>query len=437
MVKRLIKLTQNRKGQVTIATIIVIFSAAVVLAVALGLLTYNEIKKIDNVVKSAQSYYVAEAGVEDAILRVKNSMNYSTSYSLSVADGSTEIDISGPVEDLTITSKGSVNNRVRKLAVGLNATPSTVNVNFNYGIQVGDGGLVMASNTQVNGNVFSNGPVQGSGTSKIYGDIYSAGAAGLINKMDVNKSEPTETDGNAHANTITDSTIENTPYCQTGSGNDKPCDTSQDDPEKKDMPISEGDINTVKNQAASGGQIPSFTVGGGDSVSLGPKKINGDLVVESNASLTITGTIWVTGDVTFNSNILIQLDPSFGDESATVVADGKMIFDSNVTVCGSEGGIIGSCNAGNDSYTMFLSTNNSLDPASPAIDMSSNTTAAILYTNSGMIQLNSNIDILEATAYKLRINSNATVTYESGLADIDFSSGPGGVFSIISWEEIE
>jgi hypothetical protein len=433
----LLPVGEYEKGQVTIATILIILSAAVVLVTTLGYLTFNEIRKINNVVKSAQSYYAAEAGVEDAILRTKTDMDYLPNYLLTVGGGSTEVDISGPVENLVITSEGNVNSRVRKLAVNLNATPSSVNVSFNYGVQVGDGGLEMAANTEVFGNIFSNGPVEGSSTSYVYGDLYSAGSGGLINNMNVNKSEPTAIDGNAFANTITNSTVENILYCKTESGNNKPCDTSQDDPEKKDMPITAEDITTTKNQAASGGSISSLTVGGGESVSLGPKKINGDLVIESNASLTITGTIWVTGDITLNSNILVKLDSSFGTESGTIIADGEILFDSNVTVCGSEGGIIGSCNAGNESYVMFLSTSSSVDPSNPAIDMGSNTDAAILYTNNGMIQINSNIGILEATAYKLRINSNATVTYESGLADVIFSSGPGGVFNIISWEEIE
>ncbi len=428
---------EYEKGQVTIATVLIILSAALVLVTALGYLTFNEIRKIDNVVKSAQSYYASEGGIEDAVLRTKTNMNYSPNYTLTVGDGSAEVEISGPVENLVITSEGNVNSRVRKLAVNLNATPSSVNVSFNYGLQVGDGGLEMDSNTEVFGNIFSNGPVEGSNTADIYGDIYSAGSEGLINNMNVNKSDPGEIDGNAYANTITNSTVENILYCQTESGNNKPCDTSQPDPEKKDMPITTGDLTIKKNQASSGGSISSLTVGGGESVSLGPKKINGNLVIESNASLTITGTIWVTGDITLNSNILVKLDSSFGTESGTIVADGKILFSSNVTVCGSAGGIIGSCNAGNGSYVMFLSTNSSVDPASPAIDMGSNTDAAILYTNNGMIQINSNIGILEATAYKLRINSNAIVTYESGLADVIFSSGPGGVFNIISWKEIE
>lgn len=428
------------KGQVTIATVLIILSAAVVLVVALGLLTFNEIKKINNVVKSAQSYYVSEGGIEDALLRIRTNMNYPNpgSYTLSVGDGSTTVDISGPIENLVITSKGDVTNRIRKLAVNLNATPSTVNVNFNYGVQVGEGGVEMDSNSEIIGNVYSNGPIIGViSRPDIIGDAFSAGSGGLIDKIDIVKSDPLASDGNAHAHTISDSTIEGTPYCQVESGNNKPCDTSQPDPDIQDMPMSDSDISTLRSQAAAGGEIPSVTVNGGDSVSLGPVKIAGNLVVESNAALTVTGTIWVTGDITFSSNILVQLDSGYGTESGVIFSDdGKIFIDSNVTVCGSEGGIIGSCNVSSGSYLMFLSTF-PLDPVTPAIDMNSNTSTAILYTNNGAVRLNSNIDVFEVTAYKLKISSNASVTYESGLADVNFFSGPGGTFKIKSWQEVQ
>ena len=59
----------------------------------------------------------------------------------------------------------------------------------------------------------------------------------------------------AYANTITNSTITGTPYCQTGSGNNKACDTSQADPPPLNMPISDGNIAQWKDDASAGGTI--------------------------------------------------------------------------------------------------------------------------------------------------------------------------------------
>lgn len=420
----IVRLGRTKTGQVTIATILIILAAATILIAGVALLTFNEIKKINNVVKSAESYYASEAGVEDAILRIRNNMSYTNSYTLTVGSGSTTVDITGPLEDLTITSKGDVNSRFRKVAVNLDATPSTDDISFSYGVQVGDIGLTMNSNARVIGNVFSNGPINGSSNAEITGDTFSAGPSGLIDNIDIG--------GDAHAHTIQDSNIGGTPYCQVESGNNKPCDTSQPDPDPGTLPISDAQINNWKNQAAAGGEISSVSLSSSETATLGPVKINGNLTMDSNSSLTVTGTIWVTGNVAFNSNSLIVLDPSFGDNSGVIVADGKIDLNSNSTVCGSAGGIVGSCNSGVDSYLMLLSTK-----TGSAISANSNSIASILYANNGTIELNSNAHFKEVTGYGLQINSNATVTYESGLADVNFSSGPGGTFNINSWQEVE
>ena len=436
-IKDLLRVFKDQRGQANILFAVVIITASVVLVAGLGLITYNEIKKIENVEKSSQSLYVAEAGAEDALLRLKNNMEYSTSYTLDVGEGSASVQMNGPLVNITVTSSGNVDSRVRKVAVNLNATPTGGEASFNYGIQVGNGGLEMASNTAVLGNVFSNGPAIGSSGAEIFGDIFSAGASGIIDNFDVKKSDPSATDGNAHANTVDNSDVENIIYCQTGSGNNKVCDTSQSDPVAIPLPVSDETIDVWKSQAAAGGEITSVTIGGGDTQTLGPVKINGDLTIQSNAVLIILGTIWVTGEIDINSNTRIELHSSYGDDSGTIIADGKIELDSNTTVCGSEGSTGGVCNTSNGTYIMFLSTNNSQNPASPAIDMSSNTSLAILYSSVGVTTINANTDVLEVTAYKLKINANATVSYQTGLANVNFTSGPGGTFTIKSWVEVE
>lgn len=427
---------KNEKGQMALVTVVTILAAGVVLVVALGILTFNEIKKINNVEKSLQSYYAAEAGVEDAILRVRTpSMDYTSSYTLALGSVSTTVTIDGPLEDLDIVSTGNSEGRVRKVAVNLNATPSNLNSNFNYGVQVGAGGLVMAANSKVLGNVYSNGNIVGAlSHPEIVGDAFSAG--GTINLMDMVKTEPAASDGNGHSNEIHNSNMEGTPFCTTGSGNNKPC-TPASDPAAIPLPLTDDDITILKNQAASGGEQTTTTISG-DVNTLGPRKINGDLTIDSNSELTVTGTIWVTGDIILNQNILIKLDSGFGSESGTFVADGKIDLDSNVNVCGSDGGTKLLCNPNtSESYIMFLSTNTSTSSSDPAISMRANTDAAILYSSAGLTIVFAHTDVFEITAFQLEIESNASVSYVSGLADTDFSSGPGGVFSIYSWQEVQ
>jgi len=154
---------RSQFGQAAITMVLALLSTTIVLVVALGVLTFNEVKKLNNIVKSSQSYYAAEAGIEDAIVRIKKKMSYPNpgTYTLSVGAGSTQVTISGPLDSLSIISKGDVNNRIRKVAVNLTSLPSETDVDFNYGVQVGDGGLVMKSNSQVSGGVYADGSIKG------------------------------------------------------------------------------------------------------------------------------------------------------------------------------------------------------------------------------------------------------------------------------------
>ena len=81
--KKLITMTKNwpreivsrQKGQIALIVVLALLSTTSALAVGLGILTFNEVKKLNNVVKTSQSYYTSEGGCEDAIIRIKNNMN--------------------------------------------------------------------------------------------------------------------------------------------------------------------------------------------------------------------------------------------------------------------------------------------------------------------------------------------------------------------------
>jgi len=51
--------------------------------------------------------------------------------------------------------------------------------------------------------------------------------------------------------------------------------------------------------------------------------------------------------------------------------------------------------------------------------------------------MENNAILKEVSAYKIHLKNNAEVVYETGLANVLFSSGPGGGFEIKSWMEIE
>ena len=61
----------------------------------------------------------------------------------------------------------------------------------------------------------------------------------------------------------------------------------------------------------------------------------------------------------------------------------------------------------------------------------------ILYAGHGLIELAQNISLKEVTAYKILIKNTAQVTYESGLANLLFTNGPGGDFEMDWYREVQ
>ena len=51
----------------------------------------------------------------------------------------------------------------------------------------------------------------------------------------------------------------------------------------------------------------------------------GNLTFSNNATLNVTGTIYVTGDITTSNNNTIKLDASYGSLGGVVMADGSII----------------------------------------------------------------------------------------------------------------
>ena len=57
-------------------------------------------------------------------------------------------------------------------------------VSFNYGIQSGVGGFVIG-NAVINGNVYSNGTIEGANGATVTGSAFAVGASGFIDNVDV------------------------------------------------------------------------------------------------------------------------------------------------------------------------------------------------------------------------------------------------------------
>ena len=418
----------NQKGFVVFFITILVLVAVFGISLSISLLTFGQQKIINNIIKSTQAYYISEAGIEDALWQLNNDPNMvALSYNLNVGNGSASIDISDLlVGSRTIISQGDILNRTKKLKVIRAIT--TDGVSFFYGSQAGDGGIYMENNSVIYGNVFSNGNVIGSG--RITETVIVANNG--------NKIQGTVIDltigGDAYVHTCEKSKITGILTYVSG-GSCGSCDVGQcvyggpNEIEPIDLPISQSQIDNWKNDIADSDiQFSSHTVLGGVTEYLGPLKIEGDLIIENGAALILRGNLWVTGDIMIENGATIILDSGYGSASGIVIANGKITAINTSVLEGS---------GAEESYIMLLSTNDSVDPANPAIDVNNTAQGAVFYASDGMIRLHNNADIHEAVGWKIYLDQKAEITYETGLANLIFSSGPSGGWKIIEWKEIE
>ncbi len=316
---------------------------------------------------------------------------------------------------------GDVSTYQRQLDLTLS---TNTGISFNYGVQVGQGGIYLSGSGTVNGNVYSNGPITGDSSAVITGTAISSGASGLIEGNSHSKWNQLHigtVSGSAQAHTVNYTNATGNIYCQTGTGNNKSC-ISQPDPTYVDFPISDTQIAGWKEEAEAGGVSNGDYSVGWAGATLGPKKIIGNLTVSGGGILTLTGTLWVTGNIVLSGGGTIKLASSYGSN------DGVIINDGTVTVSGG-GHATGSGTAG--SYLMMLSTSSD----SSAITVSGGAGAVIVYAPSGTINISGGASLKEATAYRMLISGGSSITYESGLTNNNFSSGPSGSWFVKSWGE--
>jgi|GEM_PF-630384 len=441
----MLNIKNNQKGFAVFFITILILAAMFGIGVSLTILTLGEHNISRNIIKSSQAYYIAEAGVEDALLRLVKSMNWVSTSTLNVDGGSATIEISDIIGgSRTITSEGDVLNRIRKIQIVYQVT--TEKISFYYGAQIGGGGMEMGNNAEVKGNVFSNGSVTSVQKGYIKDTIKVATIGSKIEGLIVGESDEycLEYTCDAYTHNCKNCTIRGILYFSGGGAEN--CEATEgvkEHPvqESKDLPILQSQIDEWKTEASCSDKPECIIEGdyildGKVTDYLGPKKITGNMTLDNKAILIMTGTIWVVGDVTVRNGAKIQLDPiSYGGLSGILIADGKIHIKPGVTLEGSgeEG-----------SYLLILSTNDSLDKLMPAIDVDNTTAGGIFYTpntyngrNGGLIVIKNRVEIREVTGYKIYLEENAVINYETGLEDAEFSSGPGGSWEVASWKETE
>lgn len=410
----------NQKGAAMLVS--VIFFIFISLAILTGLTSpiVREFRNTTDLIRSRQSFVLSESGVEDVYYRYKTAKVVTASESLTL-DNNTVVTTTtdSGFNQKTITGLGDVSSRQRKTEIRI--TPGD-GIAFNYGIQTGQGGFYMSNNSGINGNVYSNGLISGAPGAYISGTAVAAGS-GTISNLVVGSG----TTGNAWAHTVTSSTVYGNLYCQTGSGNNKLCNTSQGDAPTTSYPVTDQMIADWKADAELGGTVTgNLTIS--SPTSLGPKKITGNLII--NKDLTITGTIYVMGNITTGNNVNVSLSSSYGGTGGIIVVDGTVDLSNNVVFQGS-----GTSNT----YVLLITTSECPTGcgSTNALEVANNVGAVILNAQKGTTHINNNVTLNAVTAYKIVMDNNVVINYLTGLADTSFSSGPSGGWNILLWKEVK
>ena len=250
----------------------------------------------------------------------------------------------------------------------------------------------MSNSSTIVGNVYSNKPgtnsIEGYNSSRIEGEAF---AHGMISSPD-----------------------------PTVDCDDLPC--KHENQPQSEMPVKEEDLQDFydewKTKAEAGGPIADCSWSGTETDAIGPGKCLGNFTTSNSAQVTIKGPIYVTGNVSISNSSKVILDNSFGSTGTVFITDG--------TVTISNTGAFIPTNANPKGYILVVttSTNNN------AISIANQGATAIFYALDGGAVLSNEADVIALVAKKLTMSNYATLTYDEGLADAQFSSGPGGSWQI-------
>lgn len=373
-------------GQVLVFAVI-IMTVALILAASLFTRTTDFLRFGSSGITQEQASSLAEAGIDRALWQLnKTAGSYTGETNTPLGTtGTFTVAVTNKSSSLkTITATGFVPDAASprsKRTIKVDVAIDNTIIAFNFAVQVGTGGVIMHNSSQINGGVYSNADISGTGPSTITGDAYAVG----------NITSPP---------TVFGKTKTNQPPSQ--------------------MPAL--DYQSWKDQANINNDSitcsPTCTIS--NNTTIGPRKYIGNLTLSNNAIVTLEGPVYVTGNFTMvNGNTTLKLDDSFGSRGTVLLVDG--IIDL------SNGGMVSPTNANPKGYIIVATTS----AASPAITISQTGATAIFYALNGGAQLQNSAQVSALISKSLTMQNGAELFYDQGLASSSFTSGPGGSWQVI------
>lgn len=465
----ILSMEQKTAGYVALAVTLLVMVVSLTIIGGFASFASQEMQSNNAFVKSVESRYIAEGGIEDMVYRVVSGKQYSASETLDVGNGTTTLTVSTSGALKTIRSAGK--REIFRQSIETRVKVNTTGNNFQYGVHVGNGGIEMSNTSQIIGSIYSNGPIIGENSPVITGDAFTAGTSAISGTITIGgnvkagailgsplititklASSSTLIDNasiglSATADNFDDSTIGGNAYYRTSvspdtivTGSTILVPSAPPNLPNLPMPISDAQLDLWEAEAAAGGQYGGpcpYVLTSGITI-LDRQKIPCDMDIKNTAVVILKGTLWVAGNMTIQNSAVIQLDPLvYGGTSGLIIVDdpsnrsAKGILDVRNSAVINGSGVAGS-------YVMLVSRNNSaeLGGSIDAIEIQNTSSAPIYYVPHGSVEIHNSAALKEITAYKLEIRNSATVTYESGLANVQFSSGQTGGYSVETWQQV-
>ncbi len=435
-------------GSVMIFTTLFFISISVVLLYGLSYVAAKNIKNIRNSLQGKISYYVAEAGMEDAIYRLKNGVLIYPNTSISVDNKYASLSFLDTGDGYTtLSSLASTSGYYKSIQAKLALAN---NVSFRYGIQSGTGGITLDNSSSVTGNVFSEGTLKSLSTSGsfVYGDIISSGSSGSVigihatgsvwaHAIGSSSSYATQIDKDAYYQIIANN-VTVTGTLHSGSS----------DQSTTTLPISDSMITKWESDATDGTTLTSSwcdTYSSGVCTITADKTIGASVIpfdlilkgVGNGTTLTVSGPVWIKGNFTIQNKGEIKIASSLGNSNVPIIAD-KTTDRAGSGIVSAEQGATFTGSGSTNSWVFIISQNNSAETGgtNTAFSMSQGSSALVIYAAHGLLTLNQSAQVESATAYKISLSQSSKVIYDRNLSNVIFTSGTATAFSIISWQQI-
>ncbi len=459
------------KGQAVIVS--VIFFVIISLALISGgtLPTGNQIKNSNDFYKSKQSYFAADSVSDNAFYMVGKGYSISTGLTL-------------PFSNLGVTATATITNLTNQMQIittGLSSSAVRVSkmvisqnfgTNFGYAAQIGTGGLDM-SNSQVNGDVYSNGNISDGGSTILGNTTVSYTSTSSVGKI-AGGSTAIVITGDVWAHEIDNAKVSGVGYCQVGnpllnvSGNAISCNTSRSDPTSLVFPITATNITNwkaaVSNQTDAVTSVDTYTgnltihsegttspvrkiigdltlscskdspatfgnlyvtgnldMNGQCDFYVGALHVGGYLSLGSGNSMNVSGMSWIVGNIIITGGGKLVLNSSLGSNSGYIISDGILNIGGSGALAGS--GV-------SNSYIMLITTSSSTN----AMTVGGGGSAALLAAPYGTVTFN-NGTINGIVAKAITMNGGI-LDYHPSLANINFGGPAAGAWNILNWREV-